>query len=230
MSKKRFMPQSDLEKQQWLQNFASKLPGYQAKYTIADADIKDMQTGSDWFTYWLSYRSQFEEYFRKLTGFKNEIRDGVAAGASPSVIPVVPAMAAPPPAVDPGIFARASALGSILKMKPNYTGADGNDLGIEGADVTVNPQTMQPAITLRQVAGGHPEVVWQKHGMDGVEIWCDHGTANFTLLAVDTVPNYTDMTALPAGTAQLWKYKAIYRQTDEQVGLWSDVVSITVGV
>jgi hypothetical protein len=230
MAKKRFLPQTDLEKQQWLQNFAAKLPGYQAKYTLAADDITDMQNGSAYFNYWMNYRSQFEVYFRKLTEYKNEIRDGVAAGSSPSVTPVVPAMDPVPLAVAPGIFARATSLGVIIKTKTNYTEADGNDLGIEGADIVTNPQTMQPSITLRLVSGGHPEVVWQKHGMDGVEIWSDHGTGTFTLLAVDTVPNYTDMTALPAGTAQLWKYKAIYRLTDEQVGLWSDVVSITVGV
>jgi hypothetical protein len=230
MAKKTFMPRTDLEKQQWLQNFAAKLTSYQTKYTLAAADITDMQNGSVYFNYWLNYRNQYEVYFRKLTEYKNEIRDGVAAGASPSVAPVVPAMAAAPTAVAPGIFARASSLGSIIKMKPNYTVADGNDLGIEGAEDSTNPQTMQPSISLRLVSGGHPEVVWQKHGMDGVEIWSDHGTGTFTMLAVDTVPNYTDTTALPAGTAQLWKYKAIYRLTDEQVGLWSDVVSITVGV
>jgi hypothetical protein len=31
-----------------------------------------------------------------------------------------------------------------------------------------------------------------------------------------------------AGQSALWKYKAIYRQTDERAGQWSDVVSIAV--
>lgn len=42
-------------------------------------------------------------------------------------------------------------------------------------------------------------------------------------------PNYPDTTALPsAGQSALWKYKAIYRLHDEQVGQWSDVISTTV--
>jgi len=229
MAKKSFMPKADLEKQQWLQNFASKLGTYQAKYTLAAADITDMQNGSAYFNYWMNYRNQFEVYFRKLTEFKNEVRDGVPSGASASVAPVVPAMAAAPTAVAPGIFARASALGSIIKTKPNYTVADGQDLGIEGAEDSTDPQTMQPTLRLRLVSGGHPEIVWTKHGMDGIEIWADHGTGAFAFLAIDTVPNYTDTSALPSGTAQLWKFKAIYRLADEQVGSWSDVVSITVG-
>jgi hypothetical protein len=48
-------------------------------------------------------------------------------------------------------------------------------------------------------------------------------------LAVDTVPDYTDTAALPpTGQSALWKYKAIYRQGDDRVGQWSDVVSIPV--
>jgi hypothetical protein len=35
MSKKAFMPRPDLEKNEWLQNFAAKLPTYAAKYNIA---------------------------------------------------------------------------------------------------------------------------------------------------------------------------------------------------
>ena len=47
-------------------------------------------------------------------------------------------------------------------------------------------------------------------------------------MTVDTVPEYTDTQTLPAGQSALWKYKAIYRQGDDRVGQWSDVVSIPV--
>jgi hypothetical protein len=33
---------------------------------------------------------------------------------------------------------------------------------------------------------------------------------------------------MPAGQSALWKYKAIYRQGDDRVGQWSDVVSLPV--
>ncbi len=42
-------------------------------------------------------------------------------------------------------------------------------------------------------------------------------------------PDYPDTAPLPApGQIALWKYKAIYRLNDEQVGQWSDVVSVPV--
>ena len=43
------------------------------------------------------------------------------------------------------------------------------------------------------------------------------------------IPDHTDTQPLPAaGQSALWKYKAIYRQGDDRVGQWSDVVSIPV--
>ena len=43
------------------------------------------------------------------------------------------------------------------------------------------------------------------------------------------MPDYLDTAALPAaGTSAVWKYKAIYRLNDEQVGQWSDIASISV--
>ena len=56
--------------------------------------------------------------------------------------------------------------------------------------------------------------------------WVDRNDGNgFVFLVINTDP-----TPLPApGTNAVWNYKAIYRLHDEQVGQWSDVVSVTVG-
>jgi len=46
--------------------------------------------------------------------------------------------------------------------------------------------------------------------------------------AFDTTPGYTD-TCPPPATLVKWKYRAIYRVGDQQVGQWSNEMSITVG-
>ena len=80
----------------------------------------------------------------------------------------------------------------------------------------------------RKLQAGQVEIGWTKQSMDGIEHWVDRGTG-FAFLVVDTVPGYTDTAAMPAaGQSALWKYKAIYRQGDDRVGQWSDVVSIPV--
>jgi|GEM_PF-7097406 len=63
-----------------------------------------------------------------------------------------------------------------------------------------------------------------------IGIWVDRGEgAGFVFLTINTEPNTNDTQPLPA-TSAIWKYKAIYRLHDEQVGHWIDVLSITVGV
>jgi hypothetical protein len=229
MSKQYFLPRTDLEKQDWLKNFAAKLPNYAVKYNLSADEVTDMQNSSLWFSYWMDYRTQLEESFRKSTGFKNEAINGIAPGATPSIPPVPVAMPAMPTEVAPGIFKRATSIANVIKSKSTYTIADGNDLGIEGAEDVTNVQQMKPLVSLHLIAGGKPEIKWTKQGMDGIEIYVDRGANTWAMLAYDTYPDYTDTTPLPAsGTSAVWKYKAIYRYNDEQAGLWSDVVSITV--
>ncbi|MCX7113598.1 MAG: hypothetical protein NTX45_26615 [Proteobacteria bacterium] len=50
----------------------------------------------------------------------------------------------------------------------------------------------------------------------------------FVFLIIHTEPNTPAPAPLP-GTSVVWKYKAIYRYHDEQVGEWSDVLSVVVG-
>ena len=63
--------------------------------------------------------------------------------------------------------------------------------------------------------------------LDMLEIQVDRGDG-WAFLTYDTTPNYTDTHPLPA-TPTKWKYRAIYRVGDAQVGVWSNTVEITVG-
>ncbi|MCX7110112.1 MAG: hypothetical protein NTX45_08280 [Proteobacteria bacterium] len=78
---------------------------------------------------------------------------------------------------------------------------------------------------------GEKKILWTKGKASAIEIWVDRNDGNgFVFLIINTEPNTTDTTPLPApGTSAVWNYKAIYRLHDEQVGQWSDVVSVTVG-
>ena len=105
----------------------------------------------------------------------------------------------------------------------------GQDLGIIGAEQTVDYTSLKPGLQTTLQAG-HPIISWRKQGMDSLELWVDRGDGKgFVFLAIDTVPCYTDTAALPApGASAVWKYKGIYIQADQRVGQWSDVVSIPV--
>ncbi len=72
---------------------------------------------------------------------------------------------------------------------------------------------------------------WQGFGkhLDQCEIQVDRADGKgWQVLTFDTTPGYTDTTAHPTALTQ-WKYRAIYRVDDEQVGQWSAEASIAVG-
>lgn len=225
-----YLPTTDADKVLWLQNFAAKLPTVAAKYGITAAEMTDMINGATVFAYWHNYRNQYEEYVQKLTAYRNELRDGVKAGSSPSIVPTAPTVGtAPTVTAAPGIFARVRAIVARIKGNIAYTVADGKDLGIVGEEQTIDLVQIKPAISTRMAAGGHPEIVWAKQGMDGIEIYVSREGSPYTLLAYDMRPNHIDAAPLPAlGTSAVWKYRAIYRYHDAQVGQWSDEVSVTV--
>jgi hypothetical protein len=58
--------------------------------------------------------------------------------------------------------------------------------------------------------------------MEAGESTCQWRNSARTYFAVNRLPD--DTVPIPAGQSALWKYKAIYRQGDDRVGQWSDVV------
>jgi len=113
----------------------------------------------------------------------------------------------------------------------NYTSTIGYELWLIGGEQKIDSSTWQPVLS-SYLQAGHPVIVWNKGKASAVEIWVDRtNDNNFVLLSVNTKPNVTDLTPLPAGgSGALWKYKAIYHLDDQPVGLWSNIISVTVGV
>jgi hypothetical protein len=224
MAKSYFLPKDEPGKRAFLNNFAAKLPTYAATVGVTPAEVAQTTDDDAYFDFVCGAHLQHTNTTREWTAYKTALRSGTAIGA----MPTTPALGVPPTAVPAGIFTRVSALAARIKKHPAYTEAIGQDLGIIGAEQTVDPTVMKPVLNLTLQAG-HPNVGWSKSGMDGIEIWVDRGTGTFAFLTIDTVPDYLDTFALPAaGASAVWKYKAIYRLNDEQVGQWSDVATIGV--
>jgi hypothetical protein len=231
MTRRTFMPRNEADKVTWIQNFSSKLATYKTKYGLTDSEVADMVAAALYYAFFANYLNQYNEYVKKLTQFRNEIRDGVASAASASVLPTPPNLGTPPPVPAPGVFKRASSIAAVIKSRSNFTEADGNDLGIIGVSASApDLVNAKPQIEIRLVQGGKPEILWTKGEYDGLAIYVDRGTDAWSFLAIDTYPDYIDNFALPAsGSAAVWRYRAIYRYDDIEVGMWSDIVSITVG-
>ncbi|XZF16548.1 hypothetical protein ACTHGU_10435 [Chitinophagaceae bacterium MMS25-I14] len=229
MAKQYYLPAGDAQKNLWLKNFATKLPNYASRYNIDAADITDVQNSSADFDYRVNMANQWRNYATKWTAYKNELRDGIAANATASGAPVPPNVPGLHPAVAPGIFNRITAIVARIKASGAYTDADGQDLGIIGAEKTTDYTTLKPHASIRTGSGGVPEIVWDKQDMDGIAVYKDSGSG-FMFYDLDNHPNYQDKHPLPTGAQSvIWRYKIIYRENDVEVGQWSDVMSMSVG-
>ena len=225
MATSSYMPNTDSGKADLLDHLAATLPHYAALLEVSAADLASLKADADSFRYTLHTQIDMQAYGQHWTTFKNLLRDG---GNGTADWPIAPMLATPAPsAVSPGIIPRLSALVAHIKTHKNYTPAIGQDLWLIRSVQVVDPSTWKPALSSQNQAG-HPIVVWTKGQAAALELWVDRGDGkNFVFLTINTEPNTTDNTPLPA-TGAVWKYKAIYRLHDEQVGQWSDVLSVTV--
>ncbi len=228
MANQTFLPRPENERIDWLQDFADGLPDFAKKYGLTDDQVADVQKGLAFILAWYTYKNELEAHKTQVTAYFAEQLYGVPAGATGSVLPVqpvIPALIAPLP----GILNRALAIGKSMKKQGVYTDADGQGLGLIGVDHNIDFNSLKPQITIKLVNGGHPEIHWLKHGLDGIQIFKDSGTGIFSLLAYVSHPPTIDNAPLPAaGTSAIWRYKTIYVHNDMPVGNYSDVVSVTV--
>src|SRR5947209_4300108 len=190
MAKSPYLPKDDGGKADMLDNFAAKLPKYTALLEISAADLAGVVADALWFRYVLNALNQMKQNAQQWTAYKNLIRDG---GSVSAAMPAAPALPAPiPAAVNPGIFARLSALVARIKNHKNYINAIGQDLGIIGVAQVIDTTLWKPVLDL-SLEAGRPTVLWNKGDADALEIWVDRGDGKgFIFLAIDTEPDYPD--------------------------------------
>lgn len=225
MAKTYYMPKDDNGKMALLDLLATRLPIYADTLEIREADIASLQADAAAFRYMINAYNVIQGNARLWTAFKNLQRDG---GSGSGAFPAAANLPAPVPSVLPGIIPRITALIARIKTARNYTEAIGQDLNIVGSTQVIDPDGWKPIIDIA-VKAGRPVIQWTKGDADSIEIWADRGDdKGLSFHTITTDPAYTDASPTP-GTSALWKYKAIYRLRDEQVGSWSDVISVAIG-
>jgi hypothetical protein len=222
-----FLHPTDAGKADQLELLGLKLPAHRVTLGITEAEVAGVQADALAFRYALTVNNMIQSYAMQSTSYKNELRDG---GSDNAVLLPPPVLPTPiPPAVAPGIVPRLAAFVARIKTSPNYTEAIGRDLGIIGAERAINPTTWKPALAVT-LASGHPQLQWTKGKSDSLELWVDRGNgAGFLFYDICTATHLVDASPTPP-TSALWRYKAIFRLHDQQVGNWSDVTSVAVGV
>ncbi len=237
MAKQDYMPTTDEGKATLFENFRDNIGGYLdvlGFHTAAGdpiAEIVQQAEDAVFCRFVLNQTKVMQQCGQQWTAYKNEVFS-MTAGANHGealekpVLPVEPQDAPSP--VPPGIEDRFRALARRAKAQPGYNVNIGEVLGIEGAERDgPDLNTVAPNLKLR-TRGGRVEVVWNKQGMDAIELMVDRGDG-FGFAGVDLQPNYVDETPLPA-VPETWRYRGMYRKGGDRVGQWSPVVSIAVGL
>lgn len=117
-----------------------------------------------------------------------------------------------------------------MKAHPSYRDDDqGKKLGIVGVDSQVDRIALKPELK-GALDAGRPKIGWKKGETDGINIYVDRKDGKgFIFLARDTEPDYIDTYVLPTGmNTAVWDYRGIYVMEDEEVGQFSESISITV--
>lgn len=123
----------------------------------------------------------------------------------------------------------ARALAQRIKKSLAYTTTVGDQLGIEGAEDSVDMSQQKPVLTATPELGGVVEIGFNKMSAEGVHIYgMRDGEAGFTLLASETHSPYVDnRPLLTAGKPETRQYKAMFFLGKSEIGLPSDVVVAT---
>jgi hypothetical protein len=231
MPKSDYIQQNDDQFNAQLQTFKNGIGSYSAVLGLTAPQVTAQAADAGYFDYTLKCMKIMSNGAQQWTTWKDLTRGGGTPPASGA--PIAPVFPAAVPAVAPGIEGRFRALVQSIKTNPNYNASIGQALGIEGPDQTApDLTTIQPVIDA-MISGNHVNVKWGWGGngayLDICELQVDRADGKgFVMLAFDTTPGYTDTQAFPAAPAK-WTYRAIYRVGDDQVGLWSLPVSVTVG-
>jgi hypothetical protein len=234
MKRNAYFPSRMADQIIWLANFANKLPGYAATLGLTTAQANAAVADARWLIYIIeSWLGAVRAWALACTDAVTEAEDG--DGTATMSLPVFTAPALPEgvAAVNTGALQRLFTLVQLIRDSGKCSETIGTDLGVLGGEkAPPDLQTLQPRFKIRRVATG----VFLDWGWDGnaafldmIEFQVDRGDGKgWVPLAFDTTPGYTDTAPQPAALTN-WKYRAIYRVNDQQVGQWSNEMSITVG-
>jgi hypothetical protein len=215
---------------EWLENFKIEFAAIAASLGFKPAEIAAILADIDWSLYVCRAAADASSHASAWVQFRESLLSGdgnTPLGSAPlSANPEAPEAAAPAQ----GSITRIRAAVKRLKGAPAYTTAIGQSLRIVGNVSAEDPATAKPALRVKPLPLFQAELRWPRRGYSGVLVqsqrdgetdWTDHGVKTDNVF-VDARP--------PAETnkPELRRYRQIYVKNDQPVGLWSDVVSVTV--
>ncbi|WP_432672442.1 hypothetical protein [Flavobacterium sp. SM2513] len=223
----RYLERKDEKLTLQLDNFASKLPLYATVFGFLPSEVDGMTEDATHFSWMVHSYRKIETHKKEWTRYKTIQKKGEAHVAT-NQTPLAPVLNEMPTTVAPGVEFRFRTMVNRIKAHQNYTKSIGQNLGIEkSASEPLNIDAAQPVLKA-VIRGGKVNLLWKKGRYSGILLEKDSGNG-FVLLDRDFTPPFVDNSPFPAsGESAIWMYRASYFMKDEKVGVWSDIVTITV--
>ena len=219
-----YLPKTNLGQMKWMDKFSTGLTIHGPALGVTPAIVTSTRADADFLAGVLSYLNGSEGYVNKLVTFKDELLTGDS-----TVKADIPAFSEMPThvAVLPGILNRATKLVTVLKTK-NLTPAMIQDMGLEGNEKTFDFDNI--VVNAKVVIKSyHAYLFWNHQGTDAVDIKCDYGdTLGMIPVGRITSVNYMEPRLPASGVHSIYKYLLRYVVKDEQVGNWTEIISIAM--
>ena len=225
----RFYPARIGDQIVWLRNFRNKINNYRTALGYSTGDITAVLADCDRLIYLLdTVQSAAQQFAQAMPAHLRTMQDGPGSALVDPPDFNLPATPAPPDNVLPGALKRLLNFIANLKTRTGYTDANGEDLGIIGATVTVDPNAVPTAKATAK--SGQVILNFSKDGHMGV--WVESQVGNetdWTHIAIDTSDPYTDTRPLKvAGQPEKRRYRLCFWDGDP-TRVWSPVIEVVFG-
>ena len=227
MPSRDIIPGTDADIARWIVHFASKIDTYSAILGLSKQDVQTLKDDAAMIDWTVDVLTSVRATAQQLTSFKNGLLDGEPGGAVlPN--PTVPVLAKAPTPVAAGAITRTRNLVQRLKRSPGYTDAIGKDMGL----VTAAPQAPEgepkPSFRGTALPGSEVRLDWVKGAFSGVIIQGKRqGDTDWVPLGRDSFSPFEDRRPpVTAGAPETRQYRMRYLKKDDEVGGWSDIVSV----
>ncbi len=196
-----YFPRSDSGLLLWLQNFQTALPLQAKALGVAPAEYKDAV-------------DQAKALATAILADEQKYAEWQAAVAKTAELRV-------------DALAEIQRIIDRMKTATGYSEETGKTLmAVPSRAAATNIENHKPQLRA-QVYGGKVRIHWTRGALDGINVYSRKPGEPWTLLGTDTRPPYDDARPVTA-SAEVREYRAIGISHDQEVGLPSDVVSVTV--
>ena len=230
MKRTNYYPSRLGDQDNWLDNFALKLPLYGATLGVDPADVTAAVNDALFARYVLG------TWLSAVRAFSPSTTDAVevalsGTGTAPVALPTftAPPLPAGVTATPPGALNRLFNLIAKMKLSGAFTEAIGTDLGIIGAEDTGKDTPRFKAELEQGAACQCVRLTFYKYGHTGVYIESRRGSGDWELLGIDTDSPYLDeRPLLAAGQPEVREYRMRFWDKGMANGDWTDVTKVTV--